>query len=124
MPGRQRSFLVSEMSGKRAGVMVVIVEGPRPIPFLAPTPTYICIGDSVRKCTRSSIFKKFVRGVCGQFVICTARRVADPLRNREGGGSDFCDLICSMDAAPITARCTTTRAAAGQMEGNPGRGTS
>ena len=35
MPGRQRSFPVSEMSG-RAGVgfMVLMVEGPRPIPFL------------------------------------------------------------------------------------------
>ena len=36
MPGRERSFLVSEMSG-RAGVhMVLLVEGPHPIPFLAP----------------------------------------------------------------------------------------
>ena len=34
MPRRQRSFLVSEMSAGGLGCMVVMVEGPRPIPFL------------------------------------------------------------------------------------------
>ena len=96
MPGRQRSFLVSEMSG---GAGAHGGDRPRPIPFL---------------------LLLLLRAICHLY-----SKMSDSslIVQAEGRSSDLCDLICSAAAAPIIARCTTTRAAAGQVEGSPGRGT-
>ena len=79
--------------------MVVIVAGPRPIPFLL----LLLLWAVCHLPSKTS----------GGSLIVQAK----------GGSFDLCDLICSAAAAPIIARCTTTRAAAGQVEGTTGRGT-
>ena len=86
--------------------MVVIVEGPRPIPSHSrPIPFLLLL---------------LLRAICHVYSKMSDRSL---IVQAKGGSSDLCDLICSAAAAPIIARCTTTRAAAGQVEGSPGRGT-
>ena len=76
MSGRQRSCLIMSGTSGRAG-MVMIVERPRTNPCLTPVAA-ACLSSVARRVTTETL-----------------------RRRREGGSSNYCDLICWAAAAPI-----------------------